>query len=260
MNILLLNILGATFLGSFVSLLGGIILLAVRGRTTLRLTHFFSAFAAGALLATAFLDLLPEAQAVGTEINVFRWTLFGIFGFYLLERGVHWFHHHTQHEGEAHGAEHGHAHHAATPTLILIGGALHNFIDGAAIAASFIASPALGLLTALAVGAHEIPKELGDFAVLLDRGMRRGRVLLLNMLSACAAFVGAIATWLLTEHVTGLLPILFSLTAGLFAYIALSDLIPEIHQRHPRGLAVVETVFLVSGAVLVGAAVTVLEQ
>lgn len=153
----LVYILLFTFLGSIVSLIGGIVLLA-KEKLAIRISHFLSSFAAGALLATAFFDLLPEALEDAGEINIFLWTLIGMLTFFLLERSIHWFHHHDIHPEEK-----------AKPVniLIILGDAVHNFIDGMVIAATFLVDIRLGIITALAVGAHEIPQEIGDFGILL---------------------------------------------------------------------------------------------
>lgn len=250
-----------TFLGSVVSLVGGILLL-IKEKWTLKISHFLMSFAAGVLLGTAFFDLLPEAletrstlrQAqssgqVGGEVNIFAWALVGIVSFFLLERFVYWFHHHHEHEDKE-----------AKPTvsLIILGDSVHNFIDGVIIAATFLVSVPLGIVTALAVAAHEIPQEIGDFAILLHRGMKKNKVLIVNILSALTAMAGAVLTFLVGESVQAILPIIISLTAGFFIYIAASDLIPEIHHEK-RGFAFFESLLLVSGVVLVWLSVSLFE-
>lgn len=242
MTTTLSTILLFTALGSVVSLIGGILLLIKRGWAE-RLTEPLSAFAAGALLGTAFLDLLPEAVEAAEEMaidphSIFLWVLVGIISFFLLERFVHWFHHH-----------HEHAEHAKKPVgaLIVLGDSVHNFIDGVAIAVTFLVDPALGVITTLAVGAHEIPQEIGDFAVLLKAGYSRKKVLWLNVFSACTALLGALITFIVGPSIAGSLPVLLAITAGFFAYIALSDLVPEIHAWGTRKLAILETSLLLLG-------------
>jgi zinc and cadmium transporter len=241
-----------TILGSLVSLIGGVLLL-LNERLALKASHVLASFAAGALLATAFFDLLPEAQesAEGAGINIFLWTLLGLLTFFLLERFIDHFHHHHTHEGDAKKK--------SLITLITVGDGVHNFIDGVAIAATFLVSIPLGIATSLAVAAHEIPQEIGDFGVMLHHGVKRGKVLLFNILSALTALVGAILTYLAADKIQGLLPIFLSITAGFFIYIAASDLIPEIHSQEKKSVALIETFALLLGVLVVWFFITLLE-
>lgn len=239
MPTILIYIIIFTLLGSVVSLAGGIILL-FKEQLAIRLSHFLAAFAAGALLGTAFFDLLPEALEKAAGTNIFFWALVGMLIFFLLERGLHWFHHHhREHPGEE----------DVKPTvpLIIIGDSIHNFIDGVVIAATFLVDIRLGIITSLAVAAHEIPQEIGDFGILLHKGMRRKKVLLVNLLSAVVAIAGALLAFFIGGSITEVLPILLSITAGFFIYIAASDLIPEIHYKNAKGLAFYEILLLLLG-------------
>jgi len=247
---MLANILIAVALGSVVSLVGGFALLGLSPAAIRRTEHLFVAIAAGALIGAAMLDLLPEAIESGPDIAALG-MLLGVGAFFLIERGLSWFHHHAHHDDDrAHTDK-------RTAPLIIIGDTFHNFIDGAAIAIAFISSPELGILTAVAVGMHEIPQEVGDFALLLSRGFSKRRVLLINVLSALAAFAGALLAYLLADTVIGLLPWLLAGTAGMFLYIALANLIPELHRKHERGLAWLETVALVGTVGLVAVVVEI---
>lgn len=250
-------ILVFTFLGSIVSLIGGFILLS-QGKIASKISHFLAAFAAGVLLGTAFVDLLPEAleyaEESGAEVNIFIWTLAGILGFFLLERFIHWFHHHHN-TGDLNQEEKK----TAIP-LIVLGDTFHNFIDGIVIAATFLVDIKLGMITTLAVAAHEIPQELGDFGLMLHRGLSKSKILTVNLVSAAVAILGAVITFFLGDIVEGILPILLSLAAGFFIYIALSDLIPEIHGEDRKNVAFWETVLLILGVVVIWLAVTTLEQ
>lgn len=238
---ILAYILLFTILGSVISLIGGVLLL-IKEKFALRVSHYFGAFAAGALLATAFFDLLPES-------NLPLWALVGILFFFLIERFIH--HHHA----------HGEADEKKTVIpLIVIGDTLHNFTDGVAIAATFLISIPLGIVTALAVAAHEIPQEIGDFGLLLGRGMKRGRVLLINLYSSLAALVGAILTYIYRDNLEGFLPLILSITAGFFIYIALANLIPEIHARDNQKVAFWESVMLFVGVLVVYFAISWLKQ
>jgi zinc and cadmium transporter len=225
----LTQILLFTFFGSIVSLIGGILLLFKKNFAG-KLADYLSAFAAGTLLGTAFFDLLPEALEGGTDTkSVMTWTLVGILIFFLLQRSIHWFHHpHGDHDD-------GHNHPVQKPTgpLIIIGDSLHNFIDGVAIAATFLVNPTLGMVTTLAVGAHEIPHEIGNFAILLHSGFGRKKALLFNFFSACAAIVGAAAVLLAHNELSSVTRYMLPFAAGNLLYIAGSDLIPELH-KHSR--------------------------
>lgn len=243
-------ILFFTFLGSVFSLIGGIVLL-FKEKLTLKISHLLISFAAGTLLGTAFFDLLPEASEKTEHKDVFLWTLIGILFFFLLERLIHWFHYHTYNVG-------GKAVEPAVP-LIILGDSVHNFIDGVVIAATFLVSIPLGIVTTLAVAAHEIPQEIGDFAILLHKGLTRRKVLLFNIFSALTAIIGALLMFFLRDLITGILPITLSLTAGFFIYIASSDLIPEIHHEKRKWFAFYEIVLLLVGVLTVWLLVSLLE-
>lgn len=237
----LTNILLYTFIGSLAALIGGLILLT-REKLALKISHFLSSFAAGVLLGTAFFDLLPEAIHEGEELGIdaLFWTLVGIIVFFLIERSIHWFHHHEDYHEHLKESK-------TTIPLIIIGDTMHNFIDGVVIAATFMTSPQLGIVTTLAVFAHELPQEVGDFGLLLHKGLKPKKIIMVNILSAGVAFIGAIATYLLGSMVEGYVPILLAITAGFFIYIATSDLIPEIHHENRKGFAVIESVLLIIG-------------
>ncbi|MEK7502124.1 MAG: ZIP family metal transporter [Patescibacteria group bacterium] len=235
-----------TLIGSVFSLIGGVILL-FKEKLVIKFSHFLSAFAAGTLLGTVFFDLFPEAvhlaEEGGSKINVFAYVLLGILGFFLLERFIHWFHHH-QHEYPDEKVK-------PTVSLIIIGDSVHNFIDGVVIAVTFLVSVPLGIVTTLAVAAHEIPQEIGDFGILLHKGIKKKRVLALNLISALMAIIGAFIAYFLGERIQAFLPILLSITAGFFIYIAASDLIPEIHHENRKGFAVIETALLFLGVIVI---------
>lgn len=234
-----------TFLGSFGALIGGLILLAYE-KFALKISHFLASFAAGVLLGAAFLDLLPEALHEGEEngIDVFLWTLIGIVAFFLLERLIHWFHHHEEH----------HQHHKESKTtlpLIIIGDTMHNFIDGIVIAATFMVSIPLGIVTSVAVFAHEIPQEIGDFGLMIHKGLERKKIILVNLISAAAAFLGAGIAYITGDVLQNSIPIFLAVTAGLFIYIATSDLIPEIHYEKRKKAAFFESLLLILGIIFV---------
>lgn len=246
MNILA-YILLFTFLGSIVSIIGGVLLL-IKEKFAIKISHFLTSFAAGTLLGTAFFDLLPEAEEISGEQNIFLWTLIGILTFFLLERFVHHHGHGKNHEDTR-----------SVVPLIIVGDSLHNFIDGVAMAATFLVSIPLGIVTSLAVAAHEIPQEIGDFGLMLNKGVARKKVLLINLSSALFALVGAILTYLAKDSLQGLLPAILALTAGFFIYIAAANLIPEIHLRENQKIAFWETVMLLMGVLVVYLFISVLE-
>jgi zinc and cadmium transporter len=241
-----LILLAAVTAGSLLSLIGGIYMLY--GKTGARsLQRIAVPFAAGALLAASFLDLLPEAIEHGEANQVLSLTLVGLVIFFVLERSLSWFHHHHDDDG-AHGANRRNA------SLIVIGDTLHNFIDGLAIGAAFLVDPAVGLVTTAAIATHEIPQEIGDFGLLLAKGVSKRNVLLVNVLSALATVLGAALIYGLGGEFGISESVLLALTAGFFIYIAASDIIPTIHAEPERRWANIQTAVLIVGIVLVGAA------
>lgn len=244
----------ATFLGSIGALIGGIILLS-REKFALKISHFLASFAAGILLGTAFFDLLPEAlrEAGELNLNIPLWVLVGIVLFFLIERFIHWFHHHEKH----------HEYRQETKTivpLIIVGDTVHNFIDGVVIAATFLTNIPLGIVTTFAVFAHEVPQELGDFGLLLHKGLARRKIILVNIASAAAALVGALLTYFLGNLLEDYIPIFLAITAGFFIYIATSDLIPEIQYEKRKNFAAIESLLLIFGIIVIFASVSFLEH
>lgn len=236
-------------IGSVFSLIGGLLLVAHKGLAQ-KASGFLAAFAAGTLLGASFFDVLPEAiEEAGAQ--VLPWTLTGMLVFFALERFVHWFHHHGLHEGhEGHGEP--------TVALVVLGDILHNFIDGVVIASAFLADTQLGIVTALAVAAHEIPQEIGDFGILLYKGMARRKVILVNFLSALVTILAAVLTYNLQQQLEGTLPYMLALVGGFFIYIAASDLIPGIHNQKKQNAALGESLLMLVGVLVVWAAVKLL--
>lgn len=238
-----------SLIGSVVSLAGGAALL-YKETIIAKWSHLIAAFAAGALLGTAFFDLLPEATANGDSKAVFFWALFGVLTFFLLERFVYWFHHHHYH-GENKGKP--------TVALIMLGDSIHNFIDGVVMAATFLVSIPLGIVTSFAVAAHEIPQEIGDFGLMYHRGLSRKRILIYNFFSALISMVGALLTFFAGDLIQGLLPVFLAITSGFFIYIAASDLIPEIHEENRKGFAFYESLLLLIGVIVIWVSIKLLE-
>jgi zinc and cadmium transporter len=200
-------------------------LLLFTDRVRTQLVPWLVSYAVGALLAVAFLLLLPEALQSLPASQVFATLLAGIIAFFLLEKWV-LFHHHHHHADDT-----GHSHdRAAAATLVIIGDAFHNFIDGATVCAALLSSVPLGVNTAIAVAAHEIPQEVGDVAILLAAGYSRQRALLLNVVSGLSGVAGAIVAYVAVELIPSVRPFLLAFSSASLMYIAMSDLIPDLHR------------------------------
>lgn len=247
MNDWILLLFAAT-VGSVISLIGGVYLLYGKWAAA-KLQRIAVPFAAGALLAAAFLDVLPEALAVGDMKQVLTMVLVGFLFFLVLERSLSWFHHHHD-DSEKVG------HSQRNVWLIVIGDTLHNFLDGLAIGAAFLVSPATGIVTTIAIAAHEIPQEMGDFGLMLSKGMSKRNVFLVNLLSALATVVGAVLVFGLGDNLPISEAFLLSITAGFFIYIAASDIIPTIHAEPKRKTANIQTLVLIFGVIFVAASGT----
>jgi zinc and cadmium transporter len=226
------------------SLLGGLGGLAVASgvllfgeSTRTRLVPWLVSYAVGALLGVALLAILPESLEALPPTRVFATLLAGILLFFVLEKLVLWRHCHT-HDCEVHDS---------AASLVLIGDAFHNFVDGAVIAAAVMTSVPLGISTAIAVAAHEIPQEVGDFAILLHSGYSRGRALLLNAVSAAAGTGGAIVAFVALDQLPAMLPYFLALAAASFLYVAMADLIPGLHRGRTDGSSLRQVVLVGAG-------------
>jgi zinc and cadmium transporter len=241
--VILFSLIGGVF-----SLVGGILLL-VNKKRAYKIVRYAAPFAAGALLAAAFVDMLPESLEEGGDAHsMMFFAMCGLLFFFLLEGVMHWFHHHSyKHTAAEKKAE------RLQPVvpMIILGDTIHNFIDGVAIAAGFLISPASGIIVTLAVAAHEIPQEIGDFAILLDNGIKRGKVLLANALSALASTVSAIIFYILGSNAEISLAPLIAIVAGFFIYIATTDIIPTIHQDSNKKDVLKKMIWLIIGVAVV---------
>jgi zinc and cadmium transporter len=208
-------------------------------------------YAVGAMLGATFLQLLPEAfrQAQSVEA-LFATTLGGLLGFFLLEKAALW-RHHEHGEGGAH--EHTEAELRKKPvvTLVVVGDGFHNFVDGVLIASAFLVSPVVGVTAAIALIAHEIPQEIGDFMVLLDCGLSRSRALALNLASGATAIAGGIAGYFALAHAQQITPYVLALAAASFIYIAVADLIPGLHRAMDARSTAWQIVLIGAGIVTV---------
>lgn len=243
--IIIFSLIGGAF-----SLIGGALLLRNKQNAGF-IARYATPFAGGALLAAVFLDLLKEGVKLGNTDGVLLAVLIGIVTFFLAEGFLHWFHHHHEHGEEKDPRR----------WLIIIGDIIHNALDGVAIAASFLISIPTGIVTTLAVAAHEIPQEIGDFGLLLSKGMRRRDVLLVNVTSAFATTVAAIVTYWLGSQDKLPLGVLLGLSAGFLLYIATSDVIPTIHAKSEKQKFFnIQAALFVAGVLLVGFVTTVAHQ
>lgn len=231
-----------SLIGGLFSLIGGFLLIAGKKHTK-KVAMYATPFAAGALLAAAFIDLLPEAVDSGVAETALLATLIGILLFFLLERFLRWFHHHHDDSED---------HHDPSISLIIIGDTLHNFIDGIAIAAGFLVDVPTGIAVTIAVAAHEIPQEIGDFGLLLNKGMSKKSVIIVNIISALATALAAVIFFSIGQETALRLDIILGIVAGFFIYIAVSDIIPSIHKNEQNNLAGPQTLLLIAGVIIVG--------
>jgi zinc and cadmium transporter len=211
-------------------------------------------YAVGVLLGTAFLDLLPEAAESLPLIHVFATTLVGILAFFMLEKFALWHHAHPT----ADGASTWQGIQPAGP-MILIGDALHNFTDGVLLAAAFLTDAQLGLVTTAAVVAHEIPREMGDFAVLLDSGFSWRRALYWNVVFSLAAMGGGVLGYFALSVAQPAIPYVVALAAASFIYIAIADLVPGLHQHTAARSAVAQSLAIACGVACMALAVAHLD-
>jgi zinc and cadmium transporter len=210
-------------------------------------------FAIGALLGAAFLEVIPHAFEHGEPHQVAASILGGILVFFLLEKLLLWRHFHEGHEGNEAGVAgsahaHGHAHdQGRSGALIVVGDTIHNFLDGILIAAAFLQSTQLGIVTAIAIVAHEIPQEVGDFLILLNSGYSKTKAFVLNMLSSCATLAGGALGYYALQVIEGWTPVLLGIVAASMIYVAVADLIPGLHRRPELRATVSQTVLIALG-------------
>ena len=202
-------------------------------------------FAIGALLGAAFLEVIPEAFEQGEPHTVALSILGGILVFFLLEKLLLWRHSHDEHEVAHVG---GHVHdQGRSGALIVVGDTIHNFLDGILIAAAFLQSTELGIIAALAIVAHEIPQEVGDFVILLNSGYSKARAFVLNLLSSCATLAGGVLGYYSLQVLAGWTPVLLGIVAASMIYVAVADLIPGLHRRTALRATVSQTILIALG-------------
>lgn len=239
-------------LGGVLSVLAAALFLVLPEGLRSRLLPHTVSFAIGALLGAAFLGLLPHALESAGDNDFHAITgavLAGLFVFFILEKLVLWRHCHHEH-CDVHLPDES-QHHPAAGTLILIGDSLHNFIDGILIAAAFLTDVHLGIVTSLAVAAHEIPQEVGDFAILLHSGFSTTRAFYFNLLSSLATVVGGVLAYYGFRQLEPLLPYALAIAASSFIYVAVADLIPGLHKRAEFSATVKQVLLIGSGVALI---------
>ena len=259
----LLWIILATTVSGVLSVLAAGIFLALPARAREGALPHLVSFATGALLGAALLALIPHAvEGAGME-NVHEVgiaLIAGIALFFVLEKFLLWRHCHDDHcvehpVGDTHGHDHAHQHEQArkkaSGALVLVGDALHNVLDGVLIAAAFLTDVHLGIVTALAIMAHEIPQEVGNFAVLLNSGMSRRRALLLNLLTSLTAVIGGIVGFFALKQALVALPFALAVAAASLLYVAVADLIPGLHRRVDPRSSVTQVVLIGLGIALI---------
>ena len=234
---LLATALGLSLLGSCGGLLVASSFFLFSASIRTRLVPWLVSYAVGALLGVALLALLPEALAELSPQAVFGTLLAGILIFFVLEKLVLLRHCHTD-ECQVHGA---------TAPLVFVGDAFHNFLDGAIICTAVLTSVPLGINTAIAVAAHEIPQEVGDVAVLLAAGYSRSQALLLNIVTGVSGILGAVVAFTAVEFVPGIRPYVLAISSASLLYIAMSDLIPDLHRGTIDASAMRQVVLIAAG-------------
>ena len=271
---LLFLIVVFTAVGGILSVLAaGVFLLLPDPHRAAVLPHGIS-FAIGALLTVAFYGLIPEAfSLVKPEMfqSLSATILAGILGFFVLEKLLIWRHCHFG-SCEAHGDEEAHHHHDAghghhhghgvksAGVLIIVGDSIHNFVDGILIAAAFLTDVQLGIVSSLAVAAHEIPQEVGDFAILLESGYSKRKALFYNVLASLSTVLGGVLAYYGLEGLHDSLPYFLALAASSFIYIAVADLIPSLHKKTDMKASLEQIALIAAGVLLIAVLHDVVHQ
>lgn len=262
MNLLLLIIV-FTALGGILSVLAAALFLLLPDRLRNQVLPHGISFAIGALLAVSFWGLIPHAfeEVEPAQFrNLSATILAGILIFFVLEKLLIWRHCHFNaceaHGEETHGHDHdlplhSHSHRHSAGALIILGDSIHNFVDGILIAAAFLTDPRLGIVTSLAVAAHEIPQEVGDFAILLHNGYTKRKALVYNVLASLATVLGGMLAYFSLEDLDHLLPYILALAASSFIYVAVADLIPTLHRKTELKDSLEQIALIAAGVLLI---------
>lgn len=226
---------------SLVSLVG-LAALSLRKDLLQRGVFLLIALAAGALLGDAFIHLIPDAFEAADPLLVSSLVLAGILAFFVLEKFLHWHHHHGD---DAFAPEHANVH--PVGSLVIVSDSVHNFIDGLAIGAAFLISPEVGIATTIAIVLHELPQEVGDFGILIHAGYSRVKALVVNFFSALTAFLGLGLVFVLSGTYDVAAPLITAFAAGNFIYIAMADIVPELQKTTRLKKSVLQVVALLIG-------------
>lgn len=239
-NLLLLIILFSA-LGSLGVVLSCSVFLLVKEKIQKKVIPYLISFATGTLLTAAFLGLIPHAlEHLGSSQTLLT-VLIGILIFFVLEKAIIWRHCHNPNCIKEHNQ---------TATMIILGDALHNFVDGVVIAASFLTSVPLGIAVSLSVIAHELPQELGDFGILLHSGYSKRKALLMNLLSSAATIPAAIIAYFALDKVQIFTPYVMAISAASFLYIALVDLSPDLHKKTKLSQSLGQIASILTGVIV----------
>lgn len=256
---LLILIIIFTAIGGVLSVLAAGVFLLLSDNLRSRVLPHGISFAIGALLAVAFWGLIPHAfeEVKPEQFQALSGTILaGILGFFVLEKLLIWRHCHSgsceAHGEESHDDGHHHDHgHKTAGTLIIIGDGIHNFVDGVLIAAAFLTDVKLGIVTSLAVAAHEIPQEVGDFAILLQSGYSKSKALFYNVLASCTTVIGGVLAYYSLEDLHDTLPFFLALASSSFIYIAVADLIPSLHKKTDMKTSLHQIVLIMAGVIVI---------
>ena len=230
---------GLSVLGSFGGLLAASTFLLLGDTIRVKVLPWAISYAVGTLLGVALMALLPQALERLPAARALGTLLAGVLAFFLLEKLVIWRHCHDSHECEVHTS--------TAASLVIVGDAFHTLVDGAVIAAAVLTSIPLGITTALAVATHEIPQEVGDVAILLRAGFSRGRAFTLNLLSGIGGILGAAGMLAASQSMPTLLPYVLAFAAGNFLYVAMADLIPDLHRGGLEGGPIRQLILISAG-------------
>jgi zinc and cadmium transporter len=230
---------GLSVFGSFGGLLAASTFLLLGDTVRVKVLPWAISYAVGTLLGVALMALLPQALERLPAARALGTLLAGVLAFFLLEKLVIWRHCHDSHECEVHTS--------TAASLVIVGDAFHTLVDGAVIAAAVLTSIPLGITTALAVATHEIPQEVGDVAILLRAGFSRGRAFTLNLLSGIGGILGAAGMLAASQSMPTLLPYVLAFAAGNFLYVAMADLIPDLHRGGLEGGPIRQLILISAG-------------
>ena len=230
---------GLSVLGSFGGLLAASTFLLLGETVRVKVLPWAISYAVGTLLGVALMALLPQALERLPAARALGTLLAGVLAFFLLEKLVIWRHCHDSHECEVHTS--------TAASLVIVGDAFHTLVDGAVIAAAVLTSIPLGITTALAVATHEIPQEVGDVAILLRAGFSRGRAFTLNLLSGIGGILGAAGMLAASKSMPTLLPYVLAFASGNFLYVAMADLIPDLHRGGLEGGPIRQLILISAG-------------